>query len=638
MTASSSWLDSARRALWHFRAGGWTQVRKFQARKDAENSSASHRTNAAAVRSTWMTWKSKGLQFHPFEWKDQSPRRADLTVAVILDEFSEVAFRFEWNQVLLTRANWEEELRAQAVDFLFVESAWAGNSGAWRYQITGMSGPKPDFLKLLEFCKQEDIPTVFWNKEDPAHYGDFIEAALEFDVVFTTDSNCLEAYRKDLGHDRVHVLPFAAQPAVHNPIRPKHGWRSRDVAFAGMYFANKFPERRNQLDVLLKGAIDATADRKPGLEIFSRVMRRTEYQFPKEFKRYVVGSLSYPQMLAAYKAYSVFLNVNSVVDSPSMCARRVFEITASGTPVLTTPSEAIPRYFTADEITTVSTREEAARMTRVLLTNPAMADRMVHKAQRRVWSQHTYSHRVERVVQSVVPARSRPVTPPDLSVVVSTIRPHLTERLLQTLGAQKGVDLEVVLLTHGFEVSSGELDRMKEEAGLEHLVVLTAGRDRSLGSCLNRCVDAAGGSVVTKMDDDDYYAPHYLADQVSALMYSGAQVIGKQAHYMFLKSHNATVLRFPQKEHTFTHLVMGPTIMGKREIFARNPFIDASIGEDTAFLRSIREQDGLIYASDRFNYCQYRGSADHTWEINSHEILGASAIEIFGKPSEHVTI
>lgn len=636
MISVSNSLRNLRRGMWHLRVGGWNQFKTFQARMNPRPEFL--HANASAFRSGRVGRKRADLQFRPFSWDTRAPRRSDLTVAVILDEFSEISFQFEWNQVLLSRANWKNELRAQPVDFVFVESAWAGNSGEWRYQLTGASGPKPDFTALMDFCRATKIPTVFWNKEDPAHYEDFLDAARRFDVIFTTDSNRLEAYREDLEHDRIHVLPFAAQPVVHNPIRPKHGWRSRDVAFAGMYFANKFPERRDQLEVLLKGAIDATANQKPGLEIFSRVMNRSEYEFPNEFKRYVVGSVSYLQMLTAYKAYRVFLNANSVVNSPSMCARRVFEITASGTPLLSTPSAAIPQYFSSDEITTVSTREEAARVTRALLRNPNIADRMVHRAQRKIWSQHTYSHRVERVVQSVIPARSRPVTPPNVSVVVSTIRPHLTGRLLQILGSQMEVELEVVLLTHGFEVPTPELDRMRKEAGLENLVMLSAGRDFSLGSCLNKCVDAAGGAVITKMDDDDYYGPYYLADQLNALSYSGAQVVGKQAHYMFLEGHNATVLRFPEKEHTFTHLVMGPTIMGGRDIFTDTPFIDVSIGEDSEFLRSIREQGGLIYAADRFNYCQYRGSGDHTWEIDPHEVLGSSGVEIFGPPTEHVTI
>ena len=47
-----------------------------------------------------------------------------------------------------------------------------------------------------------------------------------------------------------------------------------------------------------------------------------------------MGELPYDQMLAAYKMYKVFLNVNSVIDSPTMCARRVFELSACSTPVV----------------------------------------------------------------------------------------------------------------------------------------------------------------------------------------------------------------------------------------------------------------------------------------------------------------
>src|SRR5690625_5653231 len=117
-----------------------------------------------------------------------------------------------------------------------------------------------------------------------------------------------------------------------------------------MYFAHKFPERREQMEVLLGGALDASARMDTGLEIFSRFLGDDErYQFPGELADRVVGSLPYDRMLTAYKAYKVFLNVNSVVTSPSMCARRIFEITASGTPVVSAPSPAIGEFFSRSE-------------------------------------------------------------------------------------------------------------------------------------------------------------------------------------------------------------------------------------------------------------------------------------------------
>src|SRR5699024_9754065 len=144
--------------------------------------------------------------------------------------------------------------------------------------------------------------------------------------------------------------PFAAQPAVHNPVRPQHGHQERDVAFAGMYFAHKFPERREQMEVLLGGALDASARMDTGLEIFSQSVCDDErYLFPAEVADRVVATLPDHSLLTAYKAYKVFLNVIAVVTSNSMSGRRIFAISASDAPVVSAPSPAIGEFFSADE-------------------------------------------------------------------------------------------------------------------------------------------------------------------------------------------------------------------------------------------------------------------------------------------------
>ena len=188
-----------------------------------------------------------------------------------------------------------------------------------------------------------------------------------------------------------------------------------------MYFAHKYPERREQLQLLLDGAIAGSEKVKHGLEIFSRQLGgNPDYQFPEPYDEHVVGSLTYDQMLTAYKAYRVFLNVNSVVNSPSMCARRIFEITASGTPVVTTDSPALPRFFPDGEISSVSTSEQAADVIKALIRSPELNDRSVHLAQRRIWAEHTYAHRAEEVVRRILPTRQRPVEPAAVSALVST--------------------------------------------------------------------------------------------------------------------------------------------------------------------------------------------------------------------------
>nr|WP_274708027.1 glycosyltransferase [Arthrobacter sp. H16F315] len=597
------------------------------------------------VRGAEGVWVGRGknrrLSFRPSTVQaSRASVGSDVRAAVILDDFSALAFGAEWTCIALSPRSWLDELSENPVDLLFVESAWNGNKGQWSGKIVGPehAGPSP-LAQLTSWCHEQGVPTVFWNKEDPPHYEDFLAAAKLFEFVFTSDANRLEAYVKDLGHDRVDVLPFAAQPVIHNPVRPKHGWHDRDVAFGGMYFAEKYPERRQQLDLLLAAAESASEVMGTGLEIFSRQRGgEPKYQFPPPYADRVVGSLGYPEMLTAYKAYKTFLNVNSVVDSPTMCSRRIFEIIASGSNVVTTPSAAIGSHFGPDEIFTVAAEAEAEQLLRALHRNPELGERQLHRGQRRIWREHTYRARSNQILAAVAPELPLRSRMPSVSVLVSTIRPWQLEHVFQTVGSQCEVDAELVLLTHGFTADGDTIRHLAEQYGVPAVTLLTAEAHVSLGECLNLCVAAAAGQVLTKMDDDDFYAASYLSDQLYALEYSAADVVGKQAHYMHLVDRNATLLRFPEWEHRYTRTVMGPTIMGSADVFRSHPFAAVGNGEDTRFLRDVVAGGGVVYASDRFNYCQQRAAQGHTWKVSENELLGSGVLKFFGNYRDHVSV
>lgn len=638
-------VKDLRTQLWHLRHGGLAQWRTHRGRAGLPSG-----TPASAVVSGQPTGSPSGpeerstaarrktVAFEPQVWPERAPVRPNVTAAVILDDFSLRAFHYEWNQVPLTRGSWRAELAAQPVDLLFVESAWHGNHDEWQYQLTGTTGVKEPVRELVAHCRERGIPTVFWNKEDPPHYEDFLECARLFDVVFTTDVNKVPDYHRDLGHQRVGVLPFAAQPAVHNPARPQNGFHTRDIAFGGMYFAHKFPERRQQMDLLLGGAHDVSPKLRTGLEIFSRYLGHDErYQFPAPLDTHVVGSLDYQQMLTAYRAYKVFLNVNSVVDSPSMCARRIFEITACGTSVVSTPSEAVRRYFTPDQLSVVSDREHAADVVRALVRSPELAERMVHRAQREIWAKHTCTHRVETVLERAVPHLAVARTRPTVTVLLCTNRPHRVDAALQGIAAQQDVQLDVVLVAHAFDPAAHGVDDAARASGLQ-VTTVTADASLTLGECLNLAVEHSTGDVLSKMDDDDYYAPRYLADLLDALSYANADVVGKQAHYMHVESQDATLLRFPWREHRYTDFLMGPTITGRREVFHQIPFQRRSTGEDTSFLAAVREAGFTIYSADRFNFVQFRGAHSHTWQVSDAAAMATGDVVLFGDSRAHVTV
>src|SRR5699024_8067205 len=148
--------------------------------------------------------------------------------------------------------------------------------------------------ELLSVCRRLGIPTVFWNKEDPPHFEDFLPLAELCDVVFTSDVRLVPEYRARLGHDRVAALPFAAQPAIHNPSRPAKNVAARDIPFRGHYLRQKDPGRKGAMGSAPGGPSRGSPSNPARLEIFSRFLGNDErYQFPGTLAQRVVGSLPY---------------------------------------------------------------------------------------------------------------------------------------------------------------------------------------------------------------------------------------------------------------------------------------------------------------------------------------------------------
>ncbi|AJE66427.1 glycosyltransferase [Corynebacterium glutamicum] len=612
-------VKAARTGFWHLRQGGLPQLWKW----------AVPRLVAKGMMAPSLgPWDVKSVQdYVPLEL---TKSYGHLKVAAILDDFSLAAWGGEFDLLQVRPSTWQEQLEEQNIDLLLVESAWNGNHGAWQYKLTGPNAPGPELVDLVKYCRKNSIPTVFWNKEDPPHFEDFLTTAKLFDAVFTSDSNRIAAYEEELGHDRIQSMAFAAAPAIHNPVRGSWLHQEGDVAFAGMYFAHKFTERRQQMELLLDAAVQVGPRMAHGLTIFSRFQGHDErYQFPALFDRFVVGSLPYQKMLTAYRGFKVFLNVNSVVESPSMCARRIFEITASGTPVITTPSKAISNFFPPEEVTVVETHEQAQLAMRALVNSPQLRDRMVHKAQRRIWREHTYSHRASQVLEAAGIDHEKSSLP-TVSVMVSTNRPHQIEHVLTQVAHQQQVEMELLLLCHGFEPKHDMISRRCVELGIQNYKILEGPASWSLGACLNKIVEESSGQVLAKFDDDDFYGPNYLLDQLNALNYSGAGLVGKECSYLYDAETDVIIRRRPEREHIFTRFVAGPTLVGFAEVFRAHPFADRSTGEDTEFLRDLVEGDVKIYAADRFNFLQMRNKTGHTWSVSGAELLANGVVEVIG--------
>lgn len=549
------------------------------------------------------------------------PARPDLTVAVIVDPFTELALGYEWSQVTFGPDDWRDVLEERRPDLLFVESAWHGNDDRWRLHMTREDRPSPELAALVAWCRSEGIPTVFWAKEDPPGYDKFLATARLFDQVFTVDADRIPDYQAALGHDRVDLLPFAAQPRLHNPVRHQAG-RPHDVAFAGTWFAEKHPERRAQMAYVLEPALDH------GLHIWSRMQKEARrYRFPRPYRRHVVGSLPYERMLAAYTAYKVFLNVNSVTGSKTMCSRRLFELSAAQTATVSAPAASIEPFF-GDTVTVVEDAAQTRAALDALLTDDDARDRLALRAHRKVYDEHLYRHRVDTVLRAAgITGDAAAAAGPTVSAVVPTRRPEQLDHVLRSIGRQSHRDVELVLVTHGFVPDAEDVRRRADAAGVPSLVLMPADAELTLGACLNLGIDAARGDLVAKLDDDNFYGTHYLTDLVRALDYSGADVVGKWAHLVLLEASGETLLRFADHEHRFVKQVQGGTLLTTRGTADRIRFADLPRAVDTDFLARVHDAGLTVYAADRFNFVSVRRAdpASHTWQVSDEEIKERSS-------------
>lgn len=323
--------------------------------------------------------------------KQTGMRPPKLKVALIADPFTHENFAGLTEIITIRPNNWRSILRIEQPDFLFVESAWTGNDGAWSNKI---SKNIEELSTLINFCRETSIPTIFWNKEDPVHFHRFLPAAKLFDLVYTTCTESVENYHK-AGISRVAVLPFSVNLMTYNPIgsgRP----RERQAVFAGSYYGSKYPERTADMERIL----DLTAQH--GLRIFDRHAGSTsaEFAFPERYRSHIVGSASIHQLDAEYKRARLALNVNTVKNSRSMFARRVVEVAITGTPIVSNASPALSEMFGNAMVASDDGDELRIEIDR-LFTDNAYWQKRRRDVMRAVLMSHTMQDRLDAILRDL---------------------------------------------------------------------------------------------------------------------------------------------------------------------------------------------------------------------------------------------
>jgi len=272
-----------------------------------------------------------------------------IRLAVICDDMTWSSFQGECELIQLTPGAWRNELESFKPDAFVCESAWEGlrESGSpWRWRIYRNHDlwfeNRRELLDIIRYCNEANIPTLFWNKEDPPAFDgkkyDFIDTALRFDHIFTTAEECCRTYT-EAGHCSVHTLMFGFSPKIFHPMPFE---REERAVFHGSWYAIH-PKRCEDM----RRVFDMILDMKMPLTIYDRQSEAGNplAVFPDEYKPYVRPSVPYERIRETLEGQAYAVNINTVTGSSTMFARRVFEMMACGLIVISNQSVGIERLF-----------------------------------------------------------------------------------------------------------------------------------------------------------------------------------------------------------------------------------------------------------------------------------------------------
>ena len=300
-------------------------------------------------------------------------QKSNLKVGIIADEFNWRYLQDSVNLVYLNLENYRDAIDNEHLDFVLYMSLWRGIGAYGNLDMPeashyfGLRGITIAAL-ILDYAKFRGLKIVFQSIEDPPSYERYLPIAQKADVIFTSAEEMIELYKRDTGNDNVYTAEFGINPSLHNPVGflKKHQWLQRNsstVLFAGSWYQD-FKQRAHDTKMIFDGvnvcesAQLVIADRVAN-DKFSDIPGpgRT---FPVKYHECVIPAFQYEDLQKAHKMVDWSINVNSVTDSVTMCARRVYEIQALGGLLLSNYALSVDNEFPG--VFTVVDSDEVSRV------------------------------------------------------------------------------------------------------------------------------------------------------------------------------------------------------------------------------------------------------------------------------------
>ena len=214
--------------------------------------------------------------------------------------------------------------------------------------------------------------------------------------------------------------------------------------------------------------------------------------------------------------------------------------------------------------------------------------------------------------------------PPLVSVLLATRRPQLLAAALANVARQSWPRLELVLALHGGGFDGDAVRRAAGPHGsFPHPVrLLRLDADLPLGSVLNAASEAAAGTLLAKMDDDDLYGPDHILNLVLAHGYSGAGLVGKCPATVYLARADRTLrCRRSPSETRSRSITGGAMLIARNDLQRAGGWRRAPRHVDRALVEDVLATGGAVYRTHDEGYVLVRHGEGHTWSAHDGHFL-----------------
>ncbi|EPR42314.1 protein of unknown function DUF3880 [Desulfovibrio sp. X2] len=246
--------------------------------------------------------------------------------------------------------------------------------------------------QALKRLRSLQIPTAMWFVEDFRLFTYWQAFAPLYDVFAVIQKEPFFAELSAIGQENALYLPLAADPDFHRPLELSPAERHRfgsDLSFMGAGYANRRVAFRQLLGFDFK-IWGSDWDGDPVLEPYVQEGGRR---------------VSSEECVKIFNASRVNLNLHSSVDPARLVTNgdfvnpRTFELAACGAFQLVDRRSLLDECFAANEVVRFSSLDELKEMVGHYLSRGEERRAVAEKARARVLTEHTYEHRMGRLLE-----------------------------------------------------------------------------------------------------------------------------------------------------------------------------------------------------------------------------------------------